>query len=238
MSFRSKSSNFTAASGMRTITAPAGIVDGDILIAWAISDSSSTTITWPTGFDSANAITVTNTAGEIGRLMIALKIANGESGNYSLTASTAVICGMVVHSGRSASTVPHRQSTGVGTGATRPWTPTTGVFASNTSQECDILLFVLDDITSSSETVSRTPPSGFTIRDQTTGTSFFQGSVASKDLAAAGETGAYAQTDTSSGSATSGWGAIAIALATASATGKGPPRIPNITRIHTRPRYR
>lgn len=91
--FRSSSNTTYASRTNTTITAPAGITNGDVLILlfWGFNLSS---ITLPTGFTQLAGSPVNN-SGPFSTYM-AYKVASGESGNYLVTHGTFSTQGAIV----------------------------------------------------------------------------------------------------------------------------------------------
>ena len=109
MAFRSISVNSTPAISP-VVTAPSGIVNGDILVAFTLTDDATGTTTWPSGFTEGPNSPQTMSVYDVSVFRYALKIASGESGNYTITTSTTALAGITVHSGREQSVTPHRSS--------------------------------------------------------------------------------------------------------------------------------
>jgi hypothetical protein len=218
MSFRSISTVAVLGNPI-SVPPPAGIVDGDILTAFAVSDDAAMTFTFPAGFTQVTGSPLTTTA-DGQRLAVATKKAASESGNYAISGVGAgqLIGGIAAHSGRDATLFLHKVSSAVNnTLNASPWTITSAAFAAATTGVADILFIAGSDTNGNSAT--HTPPSGFTERADISSGTFQNMTVATKDDAAAGETGVYSGTGTSSG--TSGWGVFAIALLQASGGGGG-----------------
>ena len=105
MAHRATTSAYTNATSV-TVTAPAGIADGDILICALLHwvSGGGATLTWPSGFTEIYQRQATTSY----RMGIAWKRASSESGNYTLTAAVSGdLIGIVsAYSGRIASGSP------------------------------------------------------------------------------------------------------------------------------------
>jgi hypothetical protein len=78
--FVSSSVNIVSTSNTNTVTAPAGIQDGDFLIAFGSADSSGRVISsYPAGFVETSAVQTPIS------IFVACKVAGAESGNYTFT---------------------------------------------------------------------------------------------------------------------------------------------------------
>lgn len=225
MAFRSISTIDLAAASI-SVPPPAGIVDDDTLIAFAISDSQGTAFTWPAGFVEIAGSPLTCSA-DSQRVGVATKKAAGEAGNYVLTqgGTDEIIGGVICHSGRDVSLYLHRIASGnQNVAQASPWSITSGAFSGgNTTGICDIVFIAGSDVTSLSDAV-HAAPGGMTlradIRDTRTGSAFIQGMVATLDGSASGDTGVYTGTGTAVG-VTSGWSVFVIGLLAAAGGGGG-----------------
>lgn len=214
MAYRSISTNNTQATSL-VVTAPSGIQDGDILIAFGWSDDTGTTFGYPAGFAALTGTPLTTSFDGM-RTGVALKIASSESGNYTITGSTGICGGVVCFSGRDASTTPHKSSTAVSNVSSG--TITSAAYASNTTATCDICVIVGSDSSGVNITHSA-GASGLTERAdiQDTVSDFINGAVYTLDAVASGADGVYSITP----SGNTGWSSISIALADAAGGGGG-----------------
>ena len=213
MAYRSISTNNAPATGL-VVTPPAGIADGDILVAWSLNDASTGATTWPAGFAEGTASPLSMSSFDASTFRYALKIASGESGNYTITGATAIIGGIAAFSGRTQSTTPHKDSGAISdTGNASPYTITSAAFGSATTATCDIIWIATADGTGSNQTF--TQPSTYTLDADICQTATFerQFAFAHKDGVASGETGALSG---SGAGAAAGWSVFAIALSAAS----------------------
>ena len=87
VAFRSAAQAQNDSGTTLVITAPAGIVDGDILIAFLASNLSNTDWTHPAGF--TETFDSQHVAGS-NRSAVSWKLASGESGNYTFTSTGSV----------------------------------------------------------------------------------------------------------------------------------------------------
>jgi len=222
MAYRSISQNTTQSSSL-VVTPPSGIVDGDILIAWAVSDAATGSISWPAGFTEMSGSPLRSTWSNQS-LYVALKVASSESGNYTLTATGgAIVGGVLAVSGREASVTPHRSSAVANNnGNGTPWTITSDAFASATSSTCDIIWIAGSD--AGDGPVTHTPPAGMTERADISVDFALHTTVATQDAVGSGATGALAGSGACAG-AQAGWDVYAIALADLSAPPSGDPVI-------------
>lgn len=97
---------YVSSSGTRsgtspiTVTAPSGILNGDLLIAWGMNGSQTQTVTLPSGFTS-----LTSDTSGLNSEFVAYKVASSESGNYSFTWGGTVGRNIQIAVFRNASTV-------------------------------------------------------------------------------------------------------------------------------------
>jgi hypothetical protein len=164
MAYRSVSTNNTPATPL-VVTPPASIADGDILIAFVTDDDGgSDTMTWPAGFVELTGSPV-HGLGDGQTFAVALKVASGESGNYSITSSgSAITGGVACWSGRDGSTTPHQALIKKYVGGASPLNMTTDAFAANTSVDgCDMIYIASLD-GSANNAVTYAPPASYTER--------------------------------------------------------------------------
>lgn len=222
MAFRSAAKNDTAGTA-GVVTKPAGTIDGDILVAWCITDSASGTVTWPGGFTETSVTPLRTSTTDASSLFVATKVASGEGASYSITLSSAGKRGMAAFSGRD-TVSPINKISGVTrtTATATPWPENSAAFGSVTTATCDIAMIVDDDIEGAVVgPVIHTPPAGFTTQIENNGADIFQGVLYTKDDAASGETGSYTGTGTLAGSAGADRSIVVIALAAAAGGGGG-----------------
>lgn len=212
MAFRSASTN-NAQGTSQQVTPPSGIVDGDILLAWAISDNGAGTATFPSGFVHVAGSPINMTSADACTFSVGIKVASGESGNYVITSANAIIAGVACFSGRDPSTTPHQISSVNHDSFTAAgaFTVTSAAFSSNTTVTCDIVMIGAADGMSADSVFSA--PSGYTLDldlNQTDAGPERQGFVAHKDSVPPGETGVLSAGGTNGPAA---WSVFAIALA-------------------------
>jgi hypothetical protein len=200
--FRSLSNTPRATSTNTTITAPAGIVDGDILILtmWLGGPDAPPTPTFPSGFTEIDFTSVTDGSYN-GNMHVAWKRAAGESGDYTVTHESASAQGfMAAYSGCVATGSPidaYSKNTGADVTSTA-----TGV---TTSAANTRLLYLAHDWQG---TGTLTPPTGMTERHDDTDLIY----LADEAVAAVGATGNRTQTNGNTGD--NPWAAFLIALKT------------------------
>lgn len=210
MAFRSISTNNAPATSL-VVTAPAGIVDGDILVAWSVSDASGNNQLFPAGFVAVTGSPQDLSVFDASQFAVAIKVASGESGNYTLTGTAAIIGGVACFSGRTSSTTPHKVSaTKADSSHASPYTITSAAFGSATTLTSDIIYIAESD--GATNDITHTAPSGYTFDADICQTANFERQFvfAHKDGVASGETGTLSSTGTGSAAA---WAAFAIALA-------------------------
>lgn len=221
MAFRSISVNQTAATTL-VVTPPAGIQDGDILVAFSVSDNAANTTTFPAGFTAVTGSPITLSSLDACRIACAIKIASSESGNYSLTSGTTILGGVAAFSGRNPSVTPHQISNNKSdTGNASPWSITSAAYGSNTTLECDIAFVATSDGLGADAV--HAAPAGYTLDSDFTGggANAIQGMFAHKDAVALGSSGVLTGTGTLAAAAAA-WAVFSIALAigvTAAITG-------------------
>lgn len=114
--YRSHSATTYATRTNTTITAPAGIQDGDVLLlAFLVGGGSPPTPTLPSGFTllSGYPSTVTD-AGFSVTLRVAYKVASSESGDYTVSHSSAPSQGLMIAVSGASGTVQGTVATGIG----------------------------------------------------------------------------------------------------------------------------
>lgn len=204
MPFRSISTAFdTGNDDHLQVTPPAGLADGDILVAWKILDATSDTITWPTGFVALTGTPLTTSVTDGGMLFVAAKRAASESGNYVLDTANGGIGGVAAFSGIDATTMfdVTPQVGTLTTGTASPWTSSlSGVTTLNGG--CDLIFIVNDDVNGAVD-VTHTTPSGFTSRADLNSTTnaFLNTAFFTAVQSAAGATGVISCTGTAAGQA-------------------------------------
>lgn len=168
LSYVSSSDNSAGASTTVVVTAPAGIQDGDILLAFFMIEDENATDTPPTGFIEIDLSTTTATTQQWSYY----KIASSESGNYTFTSSAT--------DNLSANIVVFRKTSGTWTAPTTvgyhnendATTQTTLTSGNVTTQDNSIL--VISWCTSQSAGTVNTAPSGMTLVTTIDGTGTYQ----------------------------------------------------------------
>lgn len=158
--FRSASNTTYASRTNTTVTAPAGISDGDVLIYALFLGIAGTppTPTAPSGFSAPSGgtwpITLGPTFGFTAHVRVWYKIASGEAGNYTATHSAANTQGFMfaVSGGSSSAPVATTNSGGEG--------PTTTALGLTTSGNDALIAFMGWDWGDTANNLS--PPSGTT----------------------------------------------------------------------------
>lgn len=213
MAYQAISTNSTPAATL-TVTAPASIADGDILIGWVISDNNTMTCTPPSGFNAITGVPITVTAD--GMVAYAwVKKAASESGDYVFTATHQVIGGVARFNGRHATDFLNRSSVAEqDTGQASGSTIASAAYGTVTDAECDIFFLAMPDPTSSAD-MAISEPTNFTERVEAN-SGFYNYAVSTRDAVGSGFDGVTSCVATG---ATFGWAAISIALATAGGGG-------------------
>ena len=155
--FRSASSGGEATGTGITLTAPSGIVNNDILLAFIYKENTADAITYPSGFTEKTTVTQPAT---LFKCYLAWKRASSESGDYTFSwASDVWRAGLIMAiSGAITSGDPFD----VAPSTNAPALPSDSVVASGiTTQTVDTLLVAFAGIFSS---FTWTPPSGMTER--------------------------------------------------------------------------
>lgn len=149
---------YVSSSGTRsstspiTVTAPSGIQNSDLLVAWGMNGASGQTVTLPSGFSSVASDTSGNNSE-----FVAFKIASNESGDYSFTWGGGV--------GRNIQIAVFKNATNVSAGSFTKANSTTSTAASMTATT-GLLIGIFGS--EQTPTVS-TAPSGMTSILLTTG---------------------------------------------------------------------
>ncbi len=211
MAFRSISTNNVIATNL-VVTAPAGIADQDILVAWSLNDATSGATTWPSGFTEDTSVSpILLTSFDACTFRYAMKIASGESGNYTITGASQIIGGVAAFSGRVQSTTPHKSSAAKSdTGNASPFNINSAAFSSNTTSSADIFLIAVAD--GATANITFAAPAGYNLDADISEASPFtrQFMFAHQDGVASGASGATTSTGTGASAA---WGVFAVALA-------------------------
>lgn len=213
VAYRSSSGNSYASRANTTLTPPAGIVDGDLLLLYVITGAggADVAITPPPGFaalTSFGAPYLVTKAGFNVRHYVYWKIASGESGNYALTHTTIsfqawIGCYSGVDPTNPVGTLTQNNGTGTITVAN-------GLTATRAG---DLILFVSQDWGDFG--LNLTAPSGFTERFDTPILYF-----ADQALSLAGAVDNRSITNNSAGA--NAWAGILLALQPPAAGGPGP----------------
>jgi hypothetical protein len=193
IAFRSGSSTTLATRTNTTVTAPAGIVDGDILVATQLTGANPTapTPTSPAGWSASFGTNTSITDGVSfnGKFYIFWKRAIGESGNYTFTHTNCASQGWIgAYSGALASGTPlgaTSNNTGVNVASPGP-SIGTGI----TTTAANSWLLYLSMVWDSTGALS--PPSGMIERLDAASAQIYN---ADEPIAAVGATGTRTQTD-------------------------------------------
>lgn len=215
MAYRSIASTATPAHPL-VIAAPAGIVDGDILVLWVVVDNQNAiTYTPPAGFTALTGfpLSLNNGGGtDGGGMYVAYKKASSESGTYSTSnnLTEAMNGGIVCVSARDAAGFLHRSSIGTNNTANNsPWNITSAAFGTVTAGLCDVVFIGWSD-NKTTGAVTHAGPAGHTKRaDVNSG--FYNSFCSTQDAVASGATGALTGTGTQA-SQQAGWACACIAL--------------------------
>jgi hypothetical protein len=205
--FRSASNGAYSAKVNTTVNAPAGIVDGDVLIFFLFIAISGTppTPTPPAGFTALAGFPSAQfgLSGFNARVYAWWKIAASESGSYTATHSSASSQGSMLAVSGAHQTAPIDPNPTVNTGTGT----TTTALGLTTDKDGDLLIFIGTDWGTTANNL--TPPSGstptFTERQDVALTY-----IATGNLATAGATGN--KTITNNSSATDPWSGSLIAV--------------------------
>lgn len=210
--FRSSNATTYASRTNTTLTAPAGIQNGDVLLIVHLTGAVTTapTATAPSGFNLVSGTyPVSTSAGGFNvRVNIWYKIASGESGNYTVTHSSCSSQGYICAISGGSSSQP-ASTTNNGTAST-----TTTALTLTTAGNDALVMFVSQDW--GDFTNALTPPAGttptFSERFDTANTQSSILYVADGVLASAGATGNKTITSNSGGTSNSGWSGYLVAV--------------------------
>lgn len=188
--YRSQSSLALATRTNSTFTAPAGIVDGDVLLCVMMTGGPSAVVpTPPAGFSLATGFPVSVTKADpwTMRIYAFSKIASGESGNYTFTHSSGSTEGVLLAISGASASAPLTPDASTVSSTTSGGTETiTGVTTTVNDSLVVLALAVWDSIGASTGPPSGTTPT-FTERyDPGTGGVFY---VATGPMTTAGATG-------------------------------------------------
>jgi len=211
------------------LTKPAGTVDGDVVVLYAINDAAADAITFPAGFAALASSPLQNTF-DSQRCAAAWKVAASEPASWTVTCPSDVIGGAVSFSGRSGVLTA---SSGLSTGATGAASPAACNATGLTAAAGDDLFWICGSDNDSGVDVTFTAPSGFTIdQDLWPGSADFRNlGSAYRDNFAGGATGTVTGTATfASGSAARATFLLAFAAAGGGGGGTQVPYQPNYQR--------
>lgn len=184
MAYRSSSTN-SGSSAAPSVAVPAGVVDGDIILAAIVIDNGASTATL-TGFTQLFQSAMSAVDGQ--KVALGWRRASGDSGSYTWGNSGAVSYAMaaVAFSGRDASNPPTATENKQDSSHTSPVSvDATGVTALDGDDLCWI---DLPDPNGGAPT--HTAPTGYTLRvDVAANSNFTVIGAATKDAATAGATG-------------------------------------------------
>jgi hypothetical protein len=213
VSYRSSSGNSGSGSSL-VVTAPAGIQNGDTLIAiWINGGFDGATITWPSGFTQIGTLAV-NPAGQT--FKVARKIASSESGDYTISSNVSDFCAAIVavYSGRSTD-APVVQTTMQSTTAE---TPVSAALSGVTAAAGDDILWICAQNGASGQW-THSPPTSYTERQERSPGSWVSVSLADRENVSAGATGTLTGTLTRAGAQETGYAGFVIALASSGGGG-------------------
>jgi hypothetical protein len=214
MAYKSQSSAGPTAATL-TIPAPSPAISvGDHLTIWVLTDNQNEVFTPPSGFTAVSGTPITDTA-DSQTLGVWTKIADSTdaaAANFVVSTSLQeMIGGMIVHSGRHATTPLHRSAHAIqNTAQASPWTMSTSFSSATSVAGCDIVAIAGSDVTGGGDVVHSS--STLTIRHDKTDTGFMNGAAGTLDNVASGDTGSQSIVGTLA-SITSGWGYVILALA-------------------------
>lgn len=200
-----------------TVVPGGSITDGDILLDISFTDAANATPALPAGFTAFTGMPESSTFDGL-TLMAGWKKAASESGNYVSTDTHNMVAVVCTLTGEDATLFLHRQSSQASsTGDPDAWDIISPAFSSITAAICDIIFVGISDNNPGGDVV-HTPPAGFSTWLDFGNSGFFNGFIATKLAAAAGETGAYTGQG-SLGGAIAGYAALAVALQNAAGGG-------------------
>ena len=207
--FRSSSNTTYASRTNTTVTAPAGISDGDVLIysLFVGAVGSAPTATAPSGFSAPSGGTwpiQINDGAFFARIYVWYKIASGESGNYTATHAAGSSQGSMIAVSGGSSSAPTATTNSATTGTTSTATGLT------TAGNDALVAFLGWDWGVTSNDL--TPPSGttptFTERIDVAPLHYLATGV----WASSGATGNKSMTNNGSGVPNSPWAAVLLAV--------------------------
>lgn len=209
IAFRSLTNTSYGSATNTVLSAPAGLANGDILVALIVTATGGTppTPTGPAGFAAFGTATVVNDGSFQGRFSIFWKRASSESGSYTFTHSTCSAQGVLkAYSGCLASGTPLGATANATTADGGAVSQTTVGPSITTTAANSFLLFETHNWTASG---TLSPPSGMTER--------FDNLIYSADqlIAAAGATGTRTQTNGNVPSSAEQWSARMVELLSA-----------------------
>jgi hypothetical protein len=200
VAYRSQASTTYASRTNTVVTPPAGLIDGDIILAaiFVSATAPPPSVTPPAGFTAVSGSpTSVNDGTTFGQLNVFWKRANSESGNYTFTHTLASSQGLLIAiSGAATSGSPiDAVSNNTGTGTT------TTALSVTTTMASDLLVYMAHDWVGSG---TLNPPTSFTER--------FDSIVYDADVtkSVAGSSGNVTQTN--GNSAGNPWGAFLVAI--------------------------
>lgn len=215
MAFRSSSANFVTGT-TNTVTKPAGVVDGDVLLAAWVADNLTVTMTPPAGWSQYGSNANIASGSNLGQVRLFYKVASGEGSNYAFTLNSSLeneVC-IGAWSGRAAPSfsASNVAITVVATNNASPYAlSSTGLTAGNGD---DIAYFIGLRLNNNANAATLTAPTNYITRNNSSGAHYNDMCMCSRDNVSAGATGTLGGSIASTGNAMSS-GVFVIALAAA-----------------------
>jgi hypothetical protein len=222
MAFREKNSGGSSSGNNLTVSAPAGLAAGDVLIASCANDNNADgAALLPTGFTARTAQTSTHDGMKMscGHLVVASPAASYQF----LTGTSEKVALLAAYSGIDNTTPIHQgNQTSSSSDATSATTQNMSVTSVTTTQTCDFVFIASADWVSNNATKSYAPPTNYSERvDTTSGAATPFVSIHLSDRVAQGATasGTVTGVATNGVASTAGYGAFWLALLNTAAGG-------------------
>lgn len=217
--FRS-SANSSGDANAITVTAPAGVADNDVLLAYCAHDGAPTdTITFPAGWTLLDSAGQAAPDGQNAQLF--WKLAASEPASYSVTYSRSgrqIACTVGAWSGRDTTPVfSFHTITQETTGSASPLSISS---STGTASSGDDIAFWIDPDAVTSGDWSLTQPAGYTNQGENNLATYGNLALATKNNVGAGAVGSLTATYTN-GAITSGWTTVVVAIKAAAVASTG-----------------
>ncbi len=212
MTFRSSVTTQSSGTAALLGNLPAGVVNGDVLLAWLLQDNAAAVITTPGAWTLIGSATHAASTPDGGVARLYSRIASSEPASYTWTSNqtSAATIQIAAWSGRSGVTTVSTATLNTVANATPVAVAITGLTAAAGD---DLAWFGNLDQTAGTDTWTWSTVSGFTPREAASNANFISAAIQSQDNFAGGATGTLTSTATrSAGTGATGFSGFVVAL--------------------------